>query len=476
MFEPPSFTIMVKIIYEYPILLRIMVSTRYISADTAPVFKSHTGITKHRILIYGDLVHTFGNVKNGRKKIKYGTTMNKEGWIENKSLMTKPVLETYFIDVGQGDSTFIVTPARKKILIDGGKNDRALRFLSWKYNLAERDPNDPVVIDLLVVSHADSDHINGLIPIVAHKKFKVKKIIHSGLAVFKEGSFDENLGDVDFQSGEKFIVTSHSEIDELDDLPLVSRFKKWKKAIEDEGDVEYFAVDSKTGQIDIGDPDIKIEVVGPRLDVLDDGTLAYKWLCSKHGPTINGHSVLLRLSYNGVKLLLSGDLNEAGAEHLLLDSALGKKMDAHILKAPHHGSGDFSDHWLRAVNPQISVISSGDSQDYGHPAANFVASVGNASRSKTGSLVFSTEIAATFVESGTKDQKIVGFTTEQKKNLTKKQLKILKGMFLRRLHGMINVRTDGKILFAARRTTGVKKWESYSDIIPSKRTPKCKND
>jgi beta-lactamase superfamily II metal-dependent hydrolase len=30
-----------------------------------------------------------------------------------------PVLEIYFIDVGQGDSTFIVTPGRKKILVDG---------------------------------------------------------------------------------------------------------------------------------------------------------------------------------------------------------------------------------------------------------------------------------------------------------------------------------------------------------------------
>lgn len=450
-----------------------MVVTKYISTETATVFKSHTGNAKHRVLIYGDLVNTFGNIKNGRKKIKYGTALNKEGWIENNSLMIKPVLETYFIDVGQGDSTFIVTPARKKILIDGGKNDRALRFLSWKYNLAERDPNDPVVIDLLVVSHADSDHINGLIPIIAHKKFKVKKIIHSGLAVFKKGSFDEELGDKDFQSGEKFIVTSHSAIEELDGLPLVSRFKEWKQVIEDEGDVDYSAVDSETGQIDIGDPDIKIEVVAPRIDILGDDTLAYKWF-NGHGPTINGHSVILRLCYKGVKLLLSGDLNEAGADHLLLDHTLGKKMDAHILKAPHHGSGDFSDKWLRAVNPQISVISSGDLPDYGHPTANFVASVGNASRSKTGSLVFSTEIASTFVESGTKVQKIVGFTKKQKKNLTKKQLKILKGMFLRRLHGMINVRTNGETLFAARRITGRKKWEAYSNINPSKRTPKCK--
>ena len=37
------------------------------------------------------------------------------------ALDTKPRLECYFLDVGQGDATLIVTPARKKILVDGGK-------------------------------------------------------------------------------------------------------------------------------------------------------------------------------------------------------------------------------------------------------------------------------------------------------------------------------------------------------------------
>jgi beta-lactamase superfamily II metal-dependent hydrolase len=40
-------------------------------------------------------------------------------------------------------------------------------------------------------------------------------------------------------------------------------------------------------------------------------------------------------------------------------------MDAHVLKAPHHGSHKFYHPWLDAINPQISVISSGEDRDHG---------------------------------------------------------------------------------------------------------------
>jgi phosphoribosyl 1,2-cyclic phosphodiesterase len=65
----------------------------------------------------------------------------------------------YSIDVGQGDATFIVTPNRKKILIDGGLNRRALGFLIWRYRLDK--PENSVDIDLMVLTHADSDHLKG---------------------------------------------------------------------------------------------------------------------------------------------------------------------------------------------------------------------------------------------------------------------------------------------------------------------------
>ena len=64
----------------------------------------------------------------------------------------------YFLDVGQGDAAFVVTPNNTKILVDGGLRDRALGFLIWKYRLDL--PNTAVTIDHLFLSHADMGFVD----------------------------------------------------------------------------------------------------------------------------------------------------------------------------------------------------------------------------------------------------------------------------------------------------------------------------
>lgn len=68
-------------------------------------------------------------------------------------------LKIYFIDVGQGDSTFIVTPKNKTILIDGGgsvnSNYDVGKNTLLPY-LLDRGFNS---IDFIVVSHFDNDHV-----------------------------------------------------------------------------------------------------------------------------------------------------------------------------------------------------------------------------------------------------------------------------------------------------------------------------
>ena len=64
----------------------------------------------------------------------------------------------YFIDVGQGDSTLIVTPNNKKILIDGGGSegsDYVGKDILLPYLLARKIKS----IDYMMVSHFDSDHV-----------------------------------------------------------------------------------------------------------------------------------------------------------------------------------------------------------------------------------------------------------------------------------------------------------------------------
>jgi hypothetical protein len=435
-------------------------TTKYITEKTSPLFESSTGNKRKMVLIYGDEVKTTGSEVNKRFQSEF---RGREGFISENHLGNAPVLEIYFIDVGQGDSTFIVTPKRKKILIDGGIGKRAFGFLFWKYML-ERD-GSPINIDLLVLSHADKDHIEGLIPIIKHPKINVKRVIHNGIAIFKKDSFKTALGNLG--SDGNYLVSRHDSINELRGLPLDSQFESWRQAIAREG-VSYTAVDSSMGKLNIGDPDIKIEILGPRLDTYK-GKPAYRWF-EGEGPTINGHSVVFRLTYRNISVLFSGDINKKGSKNLLQDPSITPRLDAHIYKAPHHGSHDFDKFFLRAVNPQLSIISSGDEPDHGQPRAAFIGAIGRVSRSAE-PLVFSTQIAATFAEGKDERGKDEEPTSEEglaSLDVTKPEaVASARIRFKRRLHRMINVRTDGDDLFAARRVAAGYWWESYGPITPS---------
>lgn len=77
--------------------------------------------------------------------------------------MRKKDLKIYFVDVGQGDCTLIVTPNNKKILIDGGGSDNKDYDIGKKvlvpYLLDRRIKN----IDYIIISHFDTDHVRRII-------------------------------------------------------------------------------------------------------------------------------------------------------------------------------------------------------------------------------------------------------------------------------------------------------------------------
>ncbi|MFH1087241.1 MAG: MBL fold metallo-hydrolase, partial [Chloroflexota bacterium] len=299
---------------------------KYITGTrTSPLYKSSTARSREMVLIFGDEVETGGTPVNGRVPAEF---RGRKGFVSEDHLGDRPALEIYFIDVGQGDSTFIVTPGRKKVLIDGGIDKRALGFLAWKYRFDKGGP--PIDIDLLVLTHADGDHIDGLTPIVRHPRIHVRKVVHNGIAVYREGAFDTVLGNLD--AGKRHLITRHSSLDDLTGLALSDSFHRWREAIAGEV-TPYNAVDSTTGRIDIGDPGVTVEVLGPRLGTIG-GRPAYRWF-SGEAPTINGHSVVLKLTCGSVSALFSGDLNTDGAKNLLEDPAIASRLSAHVFKSPH---------------------------------------------------------------------------------------------------------------------------------------------
>lgn len=433
--------------------------TKYVTAGTARLTLNGKP-AKTAPLIWGDEVEVLGAPREGVVPVRF---RGRPWELAEKHLGDTAVLEIYFIDVGQGDSTFIVTPGRKRILIDGGENDKALRFLAWKYRLHEKvDGKEPVIdIDLLVLTHADGDHLKGLTHVVSDPRIRVRQIIHSGIAKYT----DSRLGVTVSSEERKYLVTSHSDISKIAGTKDLSReFAAWAEAVA-QRNVPSSSVFLGSPDLDIGDPSVKLEVLGPCLSKVPgvEGP-AYLWFDGngkvKTSKTVNGHSVVLRLTYDKVSILLTGDVNSESEANLLSVVTPPTRFAAHVMKAPHHGSHDFDPDFLSAVRPQVSVISSGDDRDFGHPRAIFLGAIGKSSRGRS-PLLFSTEIAANFVEDKSGRGTLENAGSTSAKQPPPKTMKAAHMQFKRRLHGMINVRTDGTNIFSARRIAGNPPWETY---------------
>ena len=432
---------------------------RFLDKKTHPFyFVNEVGERTRYMLIYGDEVDTrTGPAPSGAdfSQVEYRGRLGE--W-EEPALSTNRVLEMYFLDVGQGDAAFIITPNGTNILVDGGLRERALGFLIWKYRLD--DSANRVRIDHMFLSHADTDHVEGLIPLLRHPQIDVTNIYHNGIAIFDSG-FNQALGNV---SADDRLTTLHSSLDDLNGLDLASgTFSRWIQAARDSG-ANYRALSSADGVLNVGDPDVALEIVGPRLE--PDGH-SLRWFDDK-AHTINGNSLVFRLTDRFVRTFFSGDLNEQGGNHLMSFPNAALQVNSHVFKTPHHGSHEYSQLLLNSVSPMISVVSSGNSPDHGHPRAIFLGALGVAGRG-VAPLVFATEIAATFVDAGdaaavpdddapvTFDD--LDFSTSAANAEARRRFKKI-------LPGIINVRTDGREIYAFRRVQASYQWESYGPLLP----------
>jgi len=437
-------------------------ATRFLNKKTHKFyFFSNSGQRKHYVLTFGDEINTrSGAAPSGSdfKRIEYRGRLGE--W-KPPPVVSKRSMEMYFLDVGQGDAAFVVTPNNTKILVDGGLHDRALGFLIWKYRLDI--PGNEVTIDHLFLSHADKDHVHGLVPLLNHSQITVNNIYHNGIGLFDSG-FNTKIGN---KSADGTLTTLHSSLADLDGLDLASGrqavFFDWIEEVKNSG-ANYRRLDVTDGHLDIGDPEITFEVVGPVLEA--DGQ-SLRWFGDK-AHTINGHSLVFRITYNFVRTFFSGDLNKKGGEHILSAPNSELLVNAHIFKAPHHGSHDYSNKLLGAVNPMVSIVSSGEVSDHGHPRAIFLGALGKAGRGDE-PMVFSTEIAALFVDDG--DEEAVAHsnseTTFADLNFEQSEANTeARQRFKKLLPGIINVRTDGENSYAFRRVQQGYQWEAYGPIAP----------
>ena len=214
-------------------------------------------------------------------------------------------LHVAFFDVGQGDATLIQSPNGRQVLIDGGRYSS--RVLA---QLGEQMPFWDHSLDLVIATHPDDDHAAGLVTVVERY-------------------------DVDG------VMTNGATADDAGYAALLA-------AAEATGAPVLVAQPGQT--IDLGD--------GARLDILSAGGDA--------GMADNDTSVVARLTYGELSVLLTGDAGEAAEASLLAGGQLSPIV---VLKAGHHGANTSSgEAFLAVVRPQVVVISVGADNSYGHPA------------------------------------------------------------------------------------------------------------
>jgi beta-lactamase superfamily II metal-dependent hydrolase len=468
-----------------------------------PGTKKESGKKALEQLLWGDYVGVRGPRKDGW--VRVCTRHVKEGWVRENEIQKDRILEVIFVDIGQGDGSLVVTPDDKHILIDAGQGDNFIRFLRWRYPkfATRRD------FEAIVISHPDADHYAGFADLFSDNSVNVfvGTIYHNGIIERAAEKKSESLGprvkdgDAHYLTD---VVTDKLQLETLLADEKVWKGKKYptmlKRALGSERvhDIRQLsAVDKHLPGYGPNDK-VTIEVLGPVIEPDNRGKPRLRWFgeLSGTGPTKNGHSVVLRLTYGNVSMLLGGDLNIPSEklllahhtglnipptneeERRLLIEAARKIFQVDIAKSCHHGSADFSDLFLEALNPIATVISSGDEEPHAHPRSDTLGTIGRFSRGSR-PLIFSTELSRSASEAikspsvvrekfRAAQRKIEIAKTQAAKEKALASFEKLVNTIQRSIgtYGAVNVRTNGErvaIAYKIETTTRKDKlWDIYT--------------
>jgi competence protein ComEC len=242
-------------------------------------------------------------------------------------------LRVTVLDVGQGESIVVQSPSGRTVLIDGGtRGDEGRGEVGRSVIVPYLQSMGIQQIDAMVLTHADSDHCNGLPAVLREVPVR--------LAIDGAAAHDEMLG-----------APSTRAIDQRDsgaaDMGSVADYAAVKRLWCERGVPVHAA---RAGQkLQLGDG-IVLTVVAPLSPPL-------------RGENNNG--AVLRLDHGAVSMLLTGDIEREAEERLL---RRGAPLQCTVLKVAHHGSKtSTSPQFLRAAAPKVAVLSCGRYNSFGHP-------------------------------------------------------------------------------------------------------------
>jgi len=466
---------------------------RWAGYPSAVVFAEPDGKKAVQHLLWGDWLRLKTGRRNGFAEVH---ARGCDGWMREEEVQEERLLELIFVDIGQGDGCLVVTPKDQVMVIDAGDGDNMFRFLRWRFGKFSK----PFAFHAAVISHPDSDHYYGFDRLFDEPNASFGTLYHNGIL---ERAGKDSLGPKTTTGRPRFLQELVRDTAEL--RAFLADESRWKgkryptmlaKGLGNGSFAEAQALSVEDGHLPGFGPDreLSIEILGP---VREQGRL--RWLSSV-GKTKNGHSVVLKLVYRDVRVLLGGDLN-IPSEELLLEHHTGLSMppkspaeydtiveaarrvfEVDVAKACHHGSSDFSSLYLEATNPIATVVSSGDDEPHAHPRADALGTMGRHSRGDR-PLIFSTELSRSTKENvkqpnvlrselkrlrkEIEEHPTATKADRRRKERLQKSFDALVDTIDRSVavYGAINVRTDGRRVVLAQklerpRSKG-KKWDIY---------------
>ncbi len=231
-----------------------------------------------------------------------------------------PHVTVTFLDIGQGDASYIIFPSGEDMLIDCAKDGRILVALGRVMTPFDR------TIDYLIVTHPDNDHYGGCIDVL--KRFRVNHIVYNGLRKNQEPYWRYFWDMVESEDA------VYHEI----------------------GGRETWELASSTFSFLYPDHPVTADMSVPG---------------SVEEPIDNNTSIVAKLTFGAESVLFTGD-TERALEEYLVGAAKGE-LDSDVLKVGHHGSpGSSSQAFVDAVSPRYASISVGKENTYGHPSQRVI--------------------------------------------------------------------------------------------------------
>lgn len=251
--------------------------------------------------------------------------LNILSWIVVRDFNKSHYLEVVFFNVGQGDAIFIETPQKHQIIIDGGPDSKILEKLAKEMPFYDRS------LDLVILTHPETDHMLGLIEVL--KRYQAEYILWTGITR---------------------------------DIP---EYKEWQRVVREE---KANLIIAQAGQRVRIARDVYLDIVYP-----------FEALDGKVAKNSNDTSVVALLTFKKNSFLFTGDISEKAEEDL---AASNFQIKSNVLKVAHHGSKtSSSDYFLESVSPEIAVIQVGKNS-YGHPTEEVLSRLG-----KLGIKIFRTD-------------------------------------------------------------------------------------